>query len=121
MLTCERFRWVVCQFDSLRHCLNLPALRKTLRSLPKDLDDTYDRMLANVSEDYTGAALKILQWLVYALRPLSITEAAELIAVDVKDNPRVAVENRLADPRDVLLICSSLTTTFTLAKDYAKK
>ena len=108
-----RFRWVVCQLDALGDCLNLPTLRKALSSLPRTLDDTYTRILDNIHEDYTKDALKILQWLAYAARPLRIDELVEVIAIDVDGNPRFDPERRLPDPQDILTICSGLVTTVT--------
>jgi ankyrin repeat protein len=95
----------------LRKCLKLDALRKALKSLPKTLDDTYARILCDIDEEYSQDAFKILQWLAYSARPLQIEEVAEVIAVDIKDDPRFDPGNRLREPRDILTICSSLVTT----------
>jgi hypothetical protein len=104
----------VCQLDALRKCLKLDQLRKALKSLPKDLDETYGRILDNIDrEDNSKDAFKILQWLAYSTRPLRIEEMVEVIAVDIKGDPRFDPENRLPDPRDILTICSSLVTTAT--------
>ena len=103
-----RFRWAVCQLDSLRNCLNLSGLRRALASLPKTLDDTYTRILCNIDEDHYQYASKILQWLTYSARPLKLEEVAEVIAIDVEENPRFDPGNRFPEPRDILMICSSL-------------
>ncbi|MCJ1403803.1 hypothetical protein MMC11_007026 [Xylographa trunciseda] len=105
------FRWVVCQLDELRKCLKPAILRNTLKSLPRTLDDTYARILCNIDEQYKEDAFKILQWLAYSVRPLSIEEMAEVLAVDTEGYPRIDPNNRLREPRDVLTICSSLVTT----------
>ncbi|KAH6666209.1 hypothetical protein B0J14DRAFT_199342 [Halenospora varia] len=104
------FRWVVCQLEVLQKCLKVDALRKALKSLPKTLDETYARILNNIDEEYSQDALRILQWLVYSARPLCIEEAAEVVAIDIKQS-QFDPENRLRDPRDLLTICSSLVTT----------
>ena len=96
--------------DELRKCLKLNALRKTLKSLPKTLDDTYARILCNIDEEHSKDAFKILQWLAYSARPLRIKEVAEVVAVDIEGDSRFDPENRLREPRDVLTICSSLVT-----------
>jgi len=103
-----RFRWAACQLDSLRSCLNVHGLRKRLASLPKDLDETYARILSNIDEDYRRDALKILQWLTYSARPLRLEEVAEVITIDVEESPRFDPEKRYPEPRDVWTICSSL-------------
>lgn len=107
-----RFQWVKCQLDTLGRCLSLSDLRKALRSLPKDLDDTYARILQSIEDDGNGHHVaKLMQWLAYSARPMSITEIAEVITVDAEDDPLVDVERRLEDPYDLLTICSSLVTT----------
>jgi hypothetical protein len=51
------------------------------------LDDTYARILCNIDEEYSQDAFKILQWLAYSARPLRIKEVAEVIAVEIDDDP----------------------------------
>jgi len=103
-----RFRWAACQLDSLRSCLNVHGLRKRLASLPKDLDETYARILFNIDEDYRRDALKILQWLTYSARPLRLEEVAEVVTINVDESPRFDPEKRYPEPRDIWTICSSL-------------
>ncbi len=103
-----RFRWAACQLDSLRSCVNLHGLRKKLASLPKDLDETYDRILVSIDEDNQQDALKILQWLTYSARPLRLEELVEVIAIDIKESPRFDAAKRYPEPRDIWMICSSL-------------
>ena len=90
------------------------SLRQALKSLPQDLDSTYDRILGKIREEYQGTALRILQWLAYAARPLRLVEIAEVVAVDASKNPRFDAEKRLQNPWDVLAICPDLLTTVTL-------
>ena len=52
----------------------------------------------------------MLQWLTFSARPLILEEVAEVVAIDVNDSPRFDPERRLAEPRDILTICSSLIT-----------
>ncbi len=91
-------------------------LRKALKSLPKTLDDTYVRILCTIKAEYYSYAFKILQWLVFSVRPLSIQEAAEILAIDEEGERGFDPEYRLEDPRDILTICSSLVT-ITIAKN----
>src|SRR5262245_51174971 len=108
-----RFRWAVCQLDVLRTSLNVPMLRKALASLPKTLDETYDRILNNIDDNNRELAFKMLQWLVSSGRPLQQEELAEAIIIDVNAEPAFNLENRFPDPEDILTICSSLITTDT--------
>jgi len=93
-------------------------LRKALKSLPKTLDDTYVRILCTIKAEYYSYAFKILQWLVFSVRPLSIQEAAEILAIDEEAERGFDPEYRLEDPRDILTICSSLVTIAIAKKDH---
>jgi hypothetical protein len=76
------FRWAFYQLDSLRKCKKKPALLRALRSLPKTLDDTYERILLNIDEDYWAEAQRALVWLSFFQRPLTIAELAEAVVID---------------------------------------
>ncbi|SLM38552.1 P-loop containing nucleoside triphosphate hydrolase, partial [Lasallia pustulata] len=102
------FRWAVCQLDALQNCHRLPILRKALESLPETLDETYARILRNISEEDSHDAIKILQWLTYSSRPLRIEELAEIVAVNINGSPWFDHTARFPDQEDVLAICSSL-------------
>ena len=104
-----------CQLDSLRKCLKLDALRKALNTMPKTLDETYDRILSNLDEDYEEYALKIFQWLCFSKRPMRIDEMVEVLAVESTDDCRFSPEQRLPDPHDILTICSTLVSVATVA------
>ena len=80
----DRFRWVFCQLETLRHCLP-PSVRRTLRELPETLDETYERILKEIKKPNRGQARRVLQCLVVAIRPLRVAELAEVLAVDFDD------------------------------------
>ena len=86
----------------------MSKLRQALNSLPKTLDETYDRILSKIDPDYTSEVLHVLHWLTHSRRPLSLEEVAEVFAFSVESDSKFNYENRLADPRDILYICSSL-------------
>ena len=107
-----RFQWVKCQLDALGRCLSLSSLRKALRSLPKDLDDTYARILQSIEDDeHSKLVAMIMQWLAYSQRPMTLTEISAALTVDPYDDHPFDMERRLEDPQDLLRICSSLVTT----------
>ena len=108
LITFARFRWAICQLDTLRRCIKPAALRKALASLPKTLDETYERILCNIDQDHAEDALKVLQWLAFSARPLELQEVAEATAVTLKPSPKFDPEDRLRHPQDLLAICSSL-------------
>lgn len=103
-----RFRWAVCQLDTLRKCYKLSALRSALESLPKTLNETYNRILRAIDADNVPDALQLLQWLTFSRRPLRLKELAEVVAINIEDVPSFDEEDRLRHPTDLLRICSSL-------------
>ncbi|KAH7268752.1 hypothetical protein B0J15DRAFT_441888 [Fusarium solani] len=103
------FRWAACQLDSLAECLSPNAIESALESLPRDLNETYYRMLQNIPSTYKSGAIRLLQFLVYAKRPLKLSEAVEVIATQIDREPRrFHVGNRLFSGADVLRYCPSL-------------
>jgi hypothetical protein len=58
----NRFRWVFCQLETLRHCLP-PSVRRTLDELPESLDETYERVLKEIKKPNRDHALRLLQCL----------------------------------------------------------
>ncbi|KAF8489409.1 hypothetical protein JB92DRAFT_2820030 [Gautieria morchelliformis] len=106
------FRWAVCQLDALRNCFSPTELRKALKSLPRTLNETYDRILSAIHEERRRDALRMLQWLAFAVRPISLEEAVEVLATDpdAEDGPLFDPGRRPWDSRNIVTICSSLVT-----------
>ena len=105
-----RFRWVDCQLSEIRKCMELSSLEKTLGTLPTTLDATYDRILTNIDEAYVDKAIRVLQWLAFSARPMTVDEVAETLSICFDDDPRFDPDRRLKHPSDILVICSSLVT-----------
>ena len=107
----NRFRWAFCQLEALRHCLP-PSIRFTLNDLPESLDETYERILREISKPNRDHARRLLQCLVVATRPLHVEELTEVLAVDFDDVERIPKLNpnwRWEDEEQALLTsCSSL-------------
>ncbi|KAL8943620.1 MAG: hypothetical protein Q9211_000917 [Gyalolechia sp. 1 TL-2023] len=101
------FRWVDCQLDTLRACNKVSAIKKSLGELPATLDETYERILRAIEPPDADEAYRILQWLAFAERPLTLEEIAEA-AVTNGDGGPIDPEERLFDPYDVIRICNSL-------------
>ncbi|KAL8773553.1 MAG: hypothetical protein Q9209_001658 [Squamulea sp. 1 TL-2023] len=114
------FRWVACQLDRLEKCLSPRMLNKTLASLPVTLEETYERILIEIEEMYKELTVKALQWIVHSERPLRLEELADALAVDVECQPRFDNDARISDPRDLLLICSSLIDVTSVDSDERK-
>jgi hypothetical protein len=109
---CSRFLLVSLQIDKLQGCISQRDLEDQLEDLPHDLDEVYDRIVSGIDKKYRGDALKILQWLSFSVRPLKLTEVAQVIGVvpDMDQGLRFEPSRIFINPRSVLTICSSLVT-----------
>ena len=74
----SRFRWVVCQLETLRRCFPV-AIWCTLDELPRTLDETYERILHGIDKEKQEFARRLLQCLVVSVRPLRVEELAEVL------------------------------------------
>ena len=105
----SRFRWVALQLDELKECRTKTDLKKQLANLPQGLDKTYDRILLGIKEKDHDYAKRFLQWLCFAICPLTLKELATTAAVDLsgENGPEYQSDNELENIEDVLKICSS--------------
>ncbi|KAF3384972.1 Ankyrin repeat domain-containing protein 29 [Penicillium rolfsii] len=105
------FRWAFCQLDSLARCYHEAAIEEALGSLPLNLNETYQRMLASIPTELRIDAIRLLQFLVHSKRPLNIAEAKEIIATRIENGSRVFnIKRRLFCETDILVYCPSLVT-----------
>ncbi|KAI0269599.1 hypothetical protein BGY98DRAFT_879076, partial [Russula aff. rugulosa BPL654] len=105
------FRWTFCQLEVLRDCLP-SSVRHFLEELPESLDETYERVLREITKPNRDHARRLLQCLVVAIRPLRVEELAEVLAIDFNDAegiPKLNPSWRWEDQERALLTsCSSL-------------
>ena len=115
LLTCclsFRFQWVFCQLETLRHAVQ-PDVRAILKTLPRTLDETYERILKNINENNRKHARRLLHCLAFAVRPLRVEELAEILAFDFDgaqgDIPKFHAARRPINQEAAMLsACSSL-------------
>ena len=107
--TIYRFRWVACQMEELKFCSSHKTLFNVLKRLPKTLEDIYDQILQSINERVALNVKVLLQWMVFAIRPLKLYELAVVIAFD-PDTAEFDSSLGLAFLDDVLAMCSSLVT-----------
>ena len=94
--------------------MSVAAVRKALSSLPKSLDETYDRILLEIDETHQPEVRRTLKALIVTVEPLTLEDIVEILAVDLDSvPPRFDQDARLFDPRSVLTMCSSLVTVST--------
>ncbi len=61
---------------------NLTTIENMIRSIPPELDSLYHKLI----QDMDGRSLKLIQWICFALRPLSLAELRWAMVVDA-DGP----------------------------------
>ncbi|KAK2605866.1 hypothetical protein QQS21_003706 [Conoideocrella luteorostrata] len=54
------FRWAFCQLDSLARCPHEAAIDKALESLPRNLEETYQRMVQGIPTELKSNAVRLL-------------------------------------------------------------
>jgi hypothetical protein len=87
------------------------SLKDALNSLPEGLDATYDeaieRIKAQSSDDFE-LARKVLYWINYALRPLTIKEIQ--IALAVRPGDHDLDEDGFSEEERLLSVCAGIVT-----------
>ena len=86
-------------------------IRNSLTSLPKDLPQTYERVLSRIVEEgNTEIVERIFRWIAVAKRPLLLEELQEAIAIEPGD--QFLQRDRLVNDADRLIPwCTSLVTS----------
>ena len=110
LASADRCRFLLAEFQ-LKHVLakKVPrSMKEALMSLPASLENAYKDIVIRITEkgkDAIQLAWRILSWVFYAFRPLSMDELREAIAVEPED---IELEQNLMDPDDIVEICESL-------------
>ncbi|KAL4963354.1 uncharacterized protein BDV14DRAFT_210017 [Aspergillus stella-maris] len=102
------FRYVECQLMELKRARNRNQVDVCLRSLPPDLDGTYERILCSIDKLYAEDVRRILTVLCMAKRPLTLEELVDAHAVDLGEQPRLDREGRSYDHDDLIDVCRGL-------------
>ncbi|KAG7124466.1 Vegetative incompatibility protein HET-E-1 like [Verticillium longisporum] len=113
------FRWAACQLNSLASSRSTKALKDAIDNLPRDLKETYERMLHGIPEEERNSAIRLLQFLVYSSQPLTVTEAVDILATNTEAaSPCFAVEGRVFRDDDVLQSVPGLTSIVEVMNSY---
>ncbi len=100
--------WVAFQVEDLCHQKCDADIRKTLKSLPQDLNETYHRILARiVRERNAEIVIKIFRWIAAAKRPLLLGELREAIAIEPGDS-YMRKDRLVTNANNIVSWCSSL-------------
>ncbi|KAN0112496.1 hypothetical protein V8E51_005447 [Hyaloscypha variabilis] len=108
------FQWTVAPLAEISQCRTEEALYQALDSLPKSLNEAYERALCSVEDQYSKDTLKLLlQWLLCSCRPLRLEELAEVVAIDASNRPYLKAHKRLKLPKEIFDLCTCLVTLDT--------
>lgn len=98
--------------ENIRTCRRPSGIKRVLAGLSTTLDETYERILAEMSNHDAEDGLSILTWMVFAERPLTLQEVADAEVVRPGGSP-MDPDDKLFDPSEVLRICRSLISVST--------
>ena len=75
----ERFLWVKFQLQALREKRSDSLILAALRNLPRDLPETFERILSKSTDIDLG--MQIFRWVSVAKRPLTVEELREAMGI----------------------------------------
>jgi hypothetical protein len=59
------FRWAVCQLDILRRLNHQSKIREAIKSLPKTMDETYERIFSYIADEEKEFVRRTLHWICF--------------------------------------------------------
>jgi ankyrin repeat protein len=107
-----RFLWVKFQLDDLCETTSDREIRQTLQNLPKDLSETYSRIVTKICASGPGrlnTARRMLKWILCARRPICIEELREAVALDLGDSCLDEDKLPSGDSWRLIQMCGNLT------------
>jgi hypothetical protein len=95
--------------DSLVEKLNARQVRAALENLPEGMDGTYDEAMGRIErqdDSRRQLAKRVLSWITYAVRPLSVKELQHALAV-IPDTTYLDPDD-ITDDEILTSICAGL-------------
>ncbi|KAF2818037.1 hypothetical protein CC86DRAFT_310117, partial [Ophiobolus disseminans] len=112
---CEgMFLWIKLQQDQLQSGKNAKRLRTIVEDMPVGLHRTYKRnweVIQNHVPENRKRALAILEWTIYAFRPLTVAEVTEALIVERDDDSAMLQWDDLPDEIDEEYITNDIINT----------
>lgn len=80
------FQWVVLVVPRVilldKKGKSLSSIQKALQQIPTELNELYQELLQEIDENEKPQSLRLMQWICFACRPLSLTELRVAMAVE---------------------------------------
>ncbi|RKK16121.1 hypothetical protein BFJ66_g10822 [Fusarium oxysporum f. sp. cepae] len=104
------FRWVALQLERLKDCISEEEVKTALDTLPETLQETYYRVLKELTGTKRKYVIRILQFLAYSDIPMDLGGALDALAVNLTAPPglRFIMKKRMPLPAEILSLCSTL-------------
>ncbi|PNP78935.1 hypothetical protein FNYG_07800 [Fusarium nygamai] len=104
------FRWVALQLERLKDCISKEEVNMTLKTLPTTLQETYYRLLNELTSTRRKYVIRILQFLAYSDIPLELEAAVDALAINLTAPPgsRFIMKERMPLPAEISSLCSTL-------------
>ena len=112
LIPVKRFLLVKLHMDSLCSKMTIRDLKKALRTLPIGLDESYSHAMDRIDlqdQDPRQLAYRILYWISYTLRPLTVNELRHALGVEPEESE--FDEENLIEEGDLIAVCAGLVTT----------
>lgn len=104
----------------LKSLRTFKSFEDAIESPSVTMSATYNNALERISDSDANAASRVVQWLAYPARPVSVGEVAAAMAVDLANGCQFDKQRLFIDPLDILEICPSLITISDEKSEAAK-
>ncbi|KAJ6503534.1 hypothetical protein C8R45DRAFT_894773 [Mycena sanguinolenta] len=111
-VTDPMFRLVALQLDQLRRCLDESDVDAALSTMPTTMNEIYDRILEKIQSDQRLLAMvnRTLNWLIFSMRPMSLKEVIDALAVDFQQSSLRFNPKKQKNPILLLEACAGLVS-----------
>ncbi|KAL8820994.1 MAG: hypothetical protein Q9223_000908 [Gallowayella weberi] len=97
--------------DSVARTTSAAALKASLHHLPRKLHDTYDeaiRRIENQDDEHADLAKKVLSWILYASRSMTMLELQHALAIESTESNQGVDEEYIINASDIIYSCAGL-------------
>ena len=106
------FLWAFLMIKELKSLATIKEVEERLTATPGGLEDMHRAIVLRLSSTLSASerlmAIKILTWVVSAIRPLRLVEIREMLRFEIKQSSKD--NDLLYSEKDIELICGSLVT-----------